>query len=157
MLQKTNKMFPYLSRVRFKLSIIFCCLFLLYIRYSSGQSSQNINVCKFFNILVQCKNKQLGFLYCDKHLIWTEKKKLKNVKYFSSNVEIFVPFKVFINEVDNDPASQALEIVLNYIKKNPSLGLSVQLMPIEGNRTDSKKFLENSKFFFLVLLWVFFK
>lgn len=54
-------------------------------------------------------------------------------------------FQVFINEVDNDPASQAVEIVLNYIKKNPSLGLSVQLMPIEGNRTDSKKFLESSK------------
>lgn len=47
---KTVKMFPYLSKVRFKLSIIFCCLFLLYIRYSSGQSSQNINVCKFFNL-----------------------------------------------------------------------------------------------------------
>lgn len=52
---------------------------------------------------------------------------------------------MFVNEVDNDPASQAVEIVLNYIKKNPSLGLSVQLLPIEGNRTDSKKFLENSK------------
>lgn len=58
---------------------------------------------------------------------------------------LFFP-KVFVNEVDNDPASQAVEIVLNYIKKNPSLGLSVQLLPIEGNRTDSKKFLENSKF-----------
>lgn len=53
---------------------------------------------------------------------------------------------MFVNEVDNDPAAQAVEIVLNYIKKNPSLGLSVQLMPIEGNRTDSKKFLESSKF-----------
>lgn len=57
-------------------------------------------------------------------------------------------FQVFINEVDNDCASQAVEIVLNYIKKNPSLGLSVQLMTIEGNRTDSKKFLENSEFFY---------
>lgn len=55
-------------------------------------------------------------------------------------------FQVFVNEVDNDPASQAVEIVLNYIKKNPSLGLSVQIIPVEGNRTDSKKFLENSKF-----------
>lgn len=52
-----------------------------------------------------------------------------------------------MNEVDNDPAAQAVEIVMNYIKKNPSLGLSVQLLPIEGNRTDSKKFLENGKFF----------
>lgn len=56
---------------------------------------------------------------------------------------------MFVNEVDNDPAAQAVEIVLNYIKKNPSLGLSVQLMPIEGNRTDSKKFLESSKLIFL--------
>lgn len=58
--------------------------------------------------------------------------------------------QVFVNEVDNDPASQAVEIVMNYIKKNPSLGLSVQLLPIEGNRTDSKKFLENSKLLFLI-------
>lgn len=52
---------------------------------------------------------------------------------------------VFVNEVDNDPATQAIEIVINYIKKNPSLGISVNLLPVEGNRTDSKKFLENSK------------
>lgn len=65
----------------------------------------------------------------------------------------FFSLKVFINEVDNDPANQALEIVLNYIKKNPSLGLSVQLMPIEGNRTDSKKFLENSKFPFIFMIF----
>lgn len=53
---------------------------------------------------------------------------------------------MFVNEVDNDPATQAVEVVMNYIKKNPALGISVQLMPVEGNRTDSKKFLENSKF-----------
>lgn len=52
---------------------------------------------------------------------------------------------MFVNEVDNDPATQAVEIVTNYIKKNPSLGISVNLLTVEGNRTDSKKFLENSK------------
>lgn len=52
--------------------------------------------------------------------------------------------KVFVNEANNDQASQAVDIVMNYIKKNPSLGLSIQLIPVEGNRTDSKKFLENS-------------
>lgn len=55
-------------------------------------------------------------------------------------------FKVFINEVDNDQASQAVDIALTYIKKNPSLGLSVQVLSVDGNRTDSKKFLENSKY-----------
>lgn len=51
---------------------------------------------------------------------------------------------VFVNEASNDQAAQALEIVLTYIKKTPSLGLSVQLMQIDGNRTDSRRFLENS-------------
>lgn len=58
---------------------------------------------------------------------------------------------MFVNEVDNDPAAQAVEIVLNYIKKNPSLGLSVQLLPVEGNRTDSKKFLENSELLVIIV------
>lgn len=47
--------------------------------------------------------------------------------------------------MDNDQATQAIEVILNYIKKNPALGVSIQLTQIEGNRTDSKKFLENSK------------
>lgn len=51
---------------------------------------------------------------------------------------------VFINEADNDQASQAVDIALTYIKKNPGLGMSVQLMNVEGNRTDSRKFLESS-------------
>lgn len=73
----------------------------------------------------------------------------KLIKY----VCIFIS-QVFINEVDNDPASQAVEIVMNYIKKNPSLGVSVQLMPIEGNRTDSKKFLENSELLFVLIILI---
>lgn len=71
--------------------------------------------------------------------------KKKLIKYVCISIS-----QVFINEVDNDPASQAVEIVMNYIKKNPSLGVSVQLMPIEGNRTDSKKFLENSELLFIL-------
>lgn len=51
-----------------------------------------------------------------------------------------------MNEVDNEPATQAIDIVNNYIKKNPSLGISIELQMVEGNRTESKKFLENSKF-----------
>lgn len=57
---------------------------------------------------------------------------------------------MFVNEVDNDQAVQAVEVALMYIKKNPSLGLSVQLISVEGNRTDSKKFLENSKLNFVL-------
>lgn len=70
--------------------------------------------------------------------------KLKLVVYISLYSKFLI--QVFINEVDNDQASQALDVILNYIKKNPALGISIQLMQIEGNRTDSKKFLENSKY-----------
>lgn len=61
-----------------------------------------------------------------------------------SEYQFEFPFKVFINEADNDPASQAVDIALTYIKKNPSLGMSVQILTVEGNRTDSRKFLESS-------------
>lgn len=57
--------------------------------------------------------------------------------------------EVFINEAENDQAAQALDIALTYIKKNPSLGMSVQLITVEGNRTDSRKFLENSMIFLI--------
>ncbi|XP_037037565.1 ionotropic receptor 25a [Bradysia coprophila] len=49
---------------------------------------------------------------------------------------------LFINEVDNDQATQAIDIALTYIQKNPNLGMSIQLTKVEGNRTDSKKFLD---------------
>lgn len=60
--------------------------------------------------------------------------------------DLFYILQVFINEVDNDQATQAVDIALTYIKKNPNLGLSVQVLSVEGNRTDSKKFLENSNY-----------
>lgn len=54
-------------------------------------------------------------------------------------------FIVFINEVDNDQATEALEVALAYIKKTPGLSLSVDVTRVEGNRTDSKNFLDASK------------
>jgi ionotropic glutamate receptor len=52
---------------------------------------------------------------------------------------------VFINEVGNDISAKAVDVAINYIKKNPSLGLSVELASVEGNRSDSKGLLESSK------------
>uniref|UniRef100_A0A182X1S1 Ionotropic glutamate receptor C-terminal domain-containing protein n=1 Tax=Anopheles quadriannulatus TaxID=34691 RepID=A0A182X1S1_ANOQN len=48
----------------------------------------------------------------------------------------------FVNEVDNNLANVAVEVALNYVKKNPQLGLSVDMMYVEGNRTDSKDLLQ---------------
>ncbi|XP_001660418.2 ionotropic receptor 25a [Aedes aegypti] len=50
---------------------------------------------------------------------------------------------LFVNEVGNDLAQVAVDVALNYIRKNPSLGLSVELLTVEGNRTDSKGLLES--------------
>jgi hypothetical protein len=52
------------------------------------------------------------------------------------------PHEVFINEVGNDIAQKSVDVAVNYIKKMPSLGLSVEVMAVEGNRTDSKGLLE---------------
>lgn len=56
--------------------------------------------------------------------------------------------EVFINEVDNEPATKAVDVVLTYLKKNPSYGLSVQIESIEANKTDAKILLEASKYGF---------
>ena len=57
---------------------------------------------------------------------------------------------MFVNEVGNDVASKAVDVAVNYIKKNPNLGLSVEIMAVEGNRTDSKGLLEASKIYLLI-------
>ncbi|XP_043640733.1 ionotropic receptor 25a [Drosophila teissieri] len=49
---------------------------------------------------------------------------------------------LFINEVDNEPAAKAVEVVLTYLKKNIGYGLSVQLDSIEANKSDAKVLLE---------------
>lgn len=42
----------------------------------------------------------------------------------------------------------------NYIKKTPSLGFTVEIVSVEGNRTDSKGLLEQSKWYsFNKFLW----
>lgn len=51
---------------------------------------------------------------------------------------------MFLNEVNNDQATLAMETVKQYALKN-ALGFTLNVMPVEGNRTDSKNFLEASK------------
>lgn len=43
----------------------------------------------------------------------------------------------------NEIAQKAVDVAVNFIKKTPSLGLSVEIMAVEGNRTDSKGLLES--------------
>lgn len=148
-------MFLLLPRIRLKITLSFCCFVCIYFRFCSGQSSQNINVCKsklgefqYYQWIYEFNKIYLIKTNLNSDFLMFESRK-KLIKY----VCIFIS-QVFINEVDNDPASQAVEIVMNYIKKNPSLGVSVQLMPIEGNRTDSKKFLENSELLFVLIILI---
>ncbi|XP_075152081.1 ionotropic receptor 25a [Haematobia irritans] len=50
---------------------------------------------------------------------------------------------LFINELDNDAASKAIDIVQTYLKKNSNYGLSLQIDKIEANKTDAKALLES--------------
>ena len=43
----------------------------------------------------------------------------------------------------NDIAQKAVDVAVNFIKKTPSLGLNVEIMAVEGNRSDSKGLLES--------------
>lgn len=58
-------------------------------------------------------------------------------------------FVVYTNEEDNDVADKAMEVVLDYIKRNSKLGLKVDIRKVSGNRTDTKGMLDNCKFFCL--------
>lgn len=53
-------------------------------------------------------------------------------------------FLVYINEVGNDVAAKAVEVAANYVKRNPNLGISIDIVQVEGNRTDSRGLLEAS-------------
>uniref|UniRef100_A0ABK9MJX4 Ionotropic receptor 25a n=1 Tax=Glossina morsitans morsitans TaxID=37546 RepID=A0ABK9MJX4_GLOMM len=55
----------------------------------------------------------------------------------SQNINVF-----FINEIDNDPASKAVEVVETYLKKNAQYGLTLRIERIEANKTDAKDLLE---------------
>uniref|UniRef100_A0A1B0B7S3 Ionotropic glutamate receptor C-terminal domain-containing protein n=1 Tax=Glossina palpalis gambiensis TaxID=67801 RepID=A0A1B0B7S3_9MUSC len=57
----------------------------------------------------------------------------------SQNINVF-----FINEIDNDPASKAVEVVETYLKKNAQYGLTLRIERIEANKTDAKDLLETS-------------
>lgn len=68
-----------------------------------------------------------------------------NKLYFNCIEKILINFyynAVFINEVGNDIAQKSVDMAVNYIKKNSNLGLSVEVVSVEGNRTDSKGLLE---------------
>lgn len=53
---------------------------------------------------------------------------------------------MFINEVDNDPASKALEIVQTYLKKNSNYGFSLQMDKLEIGRTSAQEDIEQSAY-----------
>ena len=76
--------------------------------------------------------------------IYVLQPKLIIIFYFLRNL-------VFINEVGNDAAARSVDVAMAYIRKNPNLGLSVELISVEGNRTDSKGLLESSKFNYSLL------
>uniref|UniRef100_A0A1A9WKV0 Ionotropic glutamate receptor C-terminal domain-containing protein n=1 Tax=Glossina brevipalpis TaxID=37001 RepID=A0A1A9WKV0_9MUSC len=49
---------------------------------------------------------------------------------------------IFINEIDNDPATKAVEVIETYLKKNAQYGLTLRIERIEANKTDAKDLLE---------------
>lgn len=67
-----------------------------------------------------------------------------NVCYLIINDIYLKFFSVFINDIDNDQASKAMDIVQTYLKKNSNYGLSLQIDKIEANKTDAKALLESS-------------
>ncbi|XP_038112926.1 ionotropic receptor 25a isoform X7 [Culex quinquefasciatus] len=84
------------------------------------------------------KNNKLTFKKSFAILILVFTKNFNVLAQTTQNINV-----LFVNEVGNDLAQVAVDVALNYIRKNPSLGLSVELLSVEGNRTDSKGLLES--------------
>jgi hypothetical protein len=53
---------------------------------------------------------------------------------------------VFLNEERNKIGDEAFNVMLEYVKKNPSLGVDIgKVMTAVGNTTDAQAFLKTSK------------
>jgi hypothetical protein len=53
---------------------------------------------------------------------------------------------VFLNEKRNKIGDEAFNVMLDYVKKNPSLGVEIgEVITAVGNTTDAQTFLKSSK------------
>nr|AVH87315.1 ionotropic receptor 27 [Holotrichia parallela] len=50
---------------------------------------------------------------------------------------------LYANEEDNDVADKAVDVALDYVKRNSKLGVKVDIRKVVGNRTDSKGMLDS--------------
>lgn len=66
--------------------------------------------------------------------------------YIREYIWISMVLIVFINEVDNDPASKALEIVQTYLRKNSNYGFSLQMEKLEIGKTSAQEDIEKSAY-----------
>lgn len=62
-------------------------------------------------------------------------------------IQTLITFPVLINEEYNVLAEKSFDIAREYVRRNPSLGLSVEPVIVVGNRSDAKAFLENGKIY----------
>lgn len=67
---------------------------------------------------------------------------------------MFIVFAVYVNEVGNDIAAKAVDVVVNYVKRNTQLGLTVDPVTVEGNRSDSKGLLSSCNNLFYYNLYI---
>lgn len=54
---------------------------------------------------------------------------------------------MFVNEEGNNVADNAIDVAVNYIKKNNKLGINVDPVKVVGNRSDATNLLDARKFF----------
>ena len=53
---------------------------------------------------------------------------------------------MFLNEERNEIGDQAFKVALDYVKKNPNLGIEIgEVLTAVGNTTDAQSFLQSGK------------
>jgi hypothetical protein len=59
----------------------------------------------------------------------------------------FYLFAVFLNEERNVIGDEAFKVALDYVKKNPSVGVEIgEIITAVGNTTDAQTFLTSGKY-----------
>lgn len=135
--------FPSRVRLKFQIVMIWC----LFLQFGFIQNSQIINVCKWN---FYCGIYSVVTVFVEIFIrLWVT---------IALNRLLILSFRiVFINELGNYEANRAATTVLNYVAETPSLGISIQLNRIHGNRSEPKLFLKERMWILVCSNWIQYK
>lgn len=74
----------------------------------------------------------------------------RNITLIRHFILRYILILVFVNEEGNLVAEKAIEVAVNYIKKNNKLGVNTDPVRVVGNRSDASGLLDSRSYFYLI-------